>query len=63
MIGILLNIIFFGFILFYIFMITPFGAMWIFKNLDENKLCYGIIIMYISVIPVIFIGIYLGYIK
>ena len=55
--------IFFIAIAFYAFMITPFGVYWTIKNMDENKPCYGIIIVYTSVIPVMIIGSLLGYIE
>ena len=58
-----MTIIFTIIILFDIFMITPFGAMWIFKNLDEGKPNYGILIMFITAIPLMLIGCYLGIIK
>lgn len=59
----ILTIIFFGIILFDIFMVTPFGAAWTMKNLDEDKPCYGIIIAFLSAIPLMFIGGFLGFIK
>lgn len=58
-----MSIIFFAIVLFDIFMVTPFGAMWMFKDLDEEKPCYGIIIMFVTAIPLMFIGCYLGIIK
>lgn len=58
-----MSIIFFAIVLFDIFMVTPFGAMWMFKDLDEGKPCYGIIIMFVTAIPLMFIGCYLGIIK
>ena len=57
------TIIFFMNILFDLFMITPFGVYWTIKNLDEGKPCYGIIIMFVTAIPMMFIGCYLGIIK
>ena len=56
------TIIFLMTILFDIFMVTPFGVYWIMKNLDEGKPCYGIIIMFITAIPMMIIGSFLGYI-
>ena len=56
-------IIFFAIGLFDIFMVTPIGAMWTFKNLDEGKPCYGLLIMFATAIPLMFIGYYLGTIK
>ena len=58
-----MTIIFTVIVLFDIFMITPFGAMWMFKNMDEGKPCYGVLIMFITAIPLMFIGGYLGIIK
>ena len=56
-------IIFYVIVLFDIFMVTPFGVMWTLKNLDEEKPCYGILIMFTTVIPLMFIGCYLGIIN
>ena len=56
-------IIFSAILLFDFFMVTPFGAMWTFKNLDEGKSCYGILIMFATAIPLMLIGCYLGIIK
>lgn len=56
-------IIFSAIALFDFFMATPFGAMWIFKDLDEGKPCYGILIMFATAIPLMVIGCYLGIIK
>ena len=46
-----------------VFMVTPFGARWTLKNLDEGKPCYGMIAMFISIIPFLVIGSVLGFIK
>lgn len=59
----IMSIIFFTIALFDIFMVSPFGATWTFKNLDEGKPCYGILIMFITSIPLVFIGCYLEIIK
>lgn len=59
----ILTIIFFGIILFDIFMATPFGMFWTMDCLDEGKPCYGIIIAFLSVIPLMLIGGFLGFIK
>ena len=59
----LLLIIFIICVGFDIFMVTPFGVFWIMDNLDNNKPCYGIIIMFITAIPMMIIGEYLGLIK
>ena len=56
----ILTIIFALFIAFYVFMVTPFGAFWTMANMDEGKPCYGIIIMFVSIIPVMIIGSILG---
>lgn len=58
-----MTIIFTVIILFDIFMVTPFGAMWIFKNRDEEKPCYGVLIVFGTIIPAMIIGCYLGIIK
>ena len=42
-------------ILFDVFMVTPFGAIWTFNCLDKGKPCYGIIIAFISSIPLMII--------
>jgi hypothetical protein len=56
-------IIFCLILLFDFFMMTPFGAKWTVKNLDDGKPCYGIIIMFITAIPLMLIGMYLGIIQ
>ena len=58
-----MTVIFTAIILFDIFMVTPFGAMWTFKSLDEGKPCYGILIALGTSIPLMIIGYYLGIIK
>ena len=58
-----MTIIFTVIVLFDIFMVTPFGAMWTFKNMDEGKPCYGTLIMFVTIVPLMFIGCYLGIIK
>lgn len=58
-----MTIIFTVIVLFDIFMVTPFGAMWTLKNRDEGKPCYGILIVFVTIIPVMIIGCYLGIIK
>lgn len=60
---IIMLIIFSVIVLFDCFMVTPFGVMWTFKNLNENKPCYGILIMFGTIIPLMLIGCYLGIIK
>lgn len=59
----IMTIIFTTIVLFDIFMVTPFGAMWTFKDLDEGKPCYGILITFGTSIPLMIIGYYLGIIK
>ena len=56
------TIIFFMNIIIDLFMVTPFGVCWTMKNLDEGKACYGIIIMFVTAIPMMIIGSFLGYI-
>lgn len=56
----ILKIIFVLIIAFDFFMVTPFGAYWTMKNLDEGKCCYGIIIMFITAIPLMIIAGILG---
>ena len=58
-----LTIIFILILAFDLFMITPFGAWWMWKNMDEDKPCYGIIAVFISIIPLLVIGSILGFIK
>lgn len=58
-----MTIIFTAIVLFDIFMVTPFGVMWTLKNMDDNKPCYGILITFVTIIPLMFIGRYLGIIK
>lgn len=59
----IMTIIFTAILLFDIFMVTPFGAMWMFKNLEEGKPCYGILITFGTIVPLMIIGCYLGVIK
>lgn len=58
-----MTIIFTAIVLFDIFMITPFGVMWTFKNMDEGKPCYGALIAFGTIIPAMIIGCYLGIFK
>lgn len=58
-----LTIIFFLILSFDVFMVTPFGVLWTMKNLDEGKPCYGMITLFISIIPLLVIGDILGFIK
>ena len=58
-----LTIIFILILLFDIFMATPFGMAWTLKSLDEGKPCYGMIVMFLSIIPLLVIGSVLGFIK
>ena len=58
-----MTIIFIAIVLFDIFMVTPFGVMWTLKNMDDDKPCYGILITFVTIIPLMFIGCYLGIIK
>ena len=46
-----------------VFMITPFGAIWMFDSVEDGKPCYGILIVLGSVIPAMLIASYLGIIK
>lgn len=59
----MLTIIFILILAFDVFMVTPFGAWWMQKNLDEGKPCYGMIALFISIIPLLAIGSVLGFIK
>lgn len=63
MIKTILTIIFLVSIIFDCAMVTPIGAGWIFKNLDEGKPVYGIIIMFIITPIIMVIGTFLGLIK
>jgi len=58
-----MTIIFTVIVLFDLFMVTPFGAMWTFKNMDEGKPCYGALIALGTIIPAMIIGYYLGIIR
>lgn len=58
-----LTIIFFLILSFDVFMVTPFGVLWTMKNLDEGKPCYGMITLFIFIIPLLVIGDILGFIK
>ena len=58
-----LTILFIIYILYAIFMATPFGAMLIWDELDNDKPCYSIIIHFILSVPMVIIGCYLGIIK
>lgn len=58
-----LTFIFAMYVLFLVFMATPFGACWTWKNMDEGKPCYGALIAFYGSIPMLFIGVYLGIIK
>ena len=55
-----LKIIFVLIIAFDFFMVTPFGAYWTMKNLDDGDYCYGIIIMFVTAIPLMIIAGVLG---
>lgn len=59
----LFTIIFMALVVFDFFMITPFGAYWTMKNLDDGKPCYGMIFMFATIIPLMIIGCGLGFIK
>lgn len=50
-------------LLFDIYMVTPFGVFWTLKNLDEGKPCYGLLIMFVTAIPLMFIACGLGIIN
>ena len=56
----ILGFIAFAIISFDVFMITPFGVLWTLKNLENNQYCYGIIIMCVTVVPLMFILYLLG---
>ena len=56
----ILKIIFVLIIAFDFFMVTPFGVYWTMKNLDDGDYCYGVIIMFVTVIPLMIIGEVLG---
>jgi len=57
------TIIFLIIIGFDIFMVTPFGAFWTISNLEDDKPCYGLIIMFIMTPIAMVIGGCLGIIK
>lgn len=58
-----LTIIFILILMFDVFMVTPFGARLTLKNLDEGKPCYGMIALFVSIVPLLVIGSVLGFIK
>ncbi len=58
-----LTIIFILILVFDLFMVTPFGARRTLKHLDEGKPCYGMIALFVSIIPLLVIGAVLGFIK
>lgn len=58
-----LTIIFILILAFDVFMVMPFGARRTLKHLDEGKPCYGMIALFISIIPLLVIGSVLGFIK
>ena len=39
------------YVLFLVFMGSPFGFYWTCKNLDEGKPCYGILIAFAGALP------------
>lgn len=57
------SIIFIAMVIFDFFMVTPLGAYWTMKNLDEGKPCYGMIFLFATIIPMMIIGCALGFIK
>lgn len=59
----ILSIIFIAILSFDIFMATPFGFLWTAYDLDNNHYCYGIIIVFVTAIPEMIIGMYLGIIQ
>lgn len=58
-----LTFIFTIYVLFLVFMATPFGMGWALKDLEEGKPCYGILIAFGASIPMLFVGAYLGIFK
>ena len=56
----ILAIILWKILLFDIFMVTSFGIWWTLDSLDGGKPCYGILIMFLTAIPFMIIGLYLG---
>lgn len=59
----ILMVLFVIYVLYAIFMASPFGAMLIWNELDNDKPCYSIIILFTLSIPMVIIGCYLGIIK
>lgn len=45
---------------FVFFMMTPFGVCWVIHDLDNGKPCYGVIIFFLIVIPLLVITKILG---
>lgn len=57
---IFLTVIFYAVVVFDCFMVTPFGALWMFKNMDEGKPVYGAIIAFLATPVALIIGSFLG---
>ena len=58
-----MTILFTVIVLFDIFMATPLGAIWISKNMEEGRPCYGVLIAFGTAISLMIIGGFLGIIK
>lgn len=56
----ILTIIVICYFCFIFFMVTPFGAFWIFYDLENGKPCYGVILAFVLAIPVMLIASFLG---
>ena len=59
----MLTIIFILILLFDLYMVTPFGARRTLKHFEKGEPCYGMIALFISIIPLLVIGGVLGFIK
>jgi len=63
MIKSILTVLFVIYVLYAIFMASPFGFTFTLNELDNDKPCYSIIVLFALAIPMIIIGYYLGIIK
>ena len=59
----ILTVLFVIYVLYAIFMASPFGSTFIWNELDNDKPCYNIIVLFALAIPMMIIGCYLGIIK
>lgn len=58
-----LTVIFFAVIALDVFMVTPFGVLWMLKDMEESKPVYGVIIAFVATPVAMVIGSFLGIIQ